>query len=338
MKQVSIIIPVYKVEDYIRPCLESVLAQTQESLEIILVDDCGGDKSIEIAEEILRGGRHPWKTVRHEKNRGLSAARNTGVPMAEGKYLFFLDSDDYLAPNALELLVKKAQETGAEMVFGNVVYDTDGELTPCMWTRMSDDTQAADPVNAHVRRLAFPMAWNRLIEREFYTASGVSFIEGLLHEDEPWAFSLILRTHKIAFVQATTYYYRQRGGAITSNNHSDFPRLEGKFVWLKTISDESDAFGLNKRADVQSWFQNCILNFFEAVKESIASKKEKQLILDKVFTELRLPDDLTQSNHLFRLARAFSFILPRYRWLGLYHVLKQIKKALSRVALKRGRN
>ncbi|MBQ4614805.1 MAG: glycosyltransferase family 2 protein [Akkermansia sp.] len=326
---ISIIIPVYKVEAYIQPCIASVINQTHRHLEILLVDDCGDDQSITLAEELLRPSGLEWKVLRHEKNRGLSAARNTGAAHAQGNYLFFLDSDDYLAPHALEKLLRKAQETQADMVFGNLVYDTDGVLAPCMWTRQKDAPAPTDPLNAHVRRLAFPMAWNRLIKRDFYTSSGVSFIEGLIHEDEPWSFSLIVRTGKVAFVQATTYYYRQRSGAITSEKRSDFPRLYGKYVWLKTISDESAAFGLSRRTDVQEWYQNCILNVLDAVKDSTCTGAEKYSILHKLFTELQLPELLTQRNHLFRLAKACSFLLPRYRWISFYHLLRKLKAKLG---------
>lgn len=104
--KVSIIIPVYNVSKYIERCLKSVLGQTWKDLEIILVDDCTPDDSMDIVRGILEtSSRSDIVTIlKHEKNRGLSAARNTGIRQATGNYLYFLDSDDYLPANGIELL------------------------------------------------------------------------------------------------------------------------------------------------------------------------------------------------------------------------------------------
>lgn len=323
---ISVIIPIYKVEAFIRPCLESLMAQTYKQLEVILVDDCGGDASVEIAGSMLESSGYTWQVVTHARNRGLSAARNSGAEVARGQYLFFLDSDDYLSPDAIQLLLTAARTHHAEMVFGNLEYDTDGELTPCLWTRHEPVASDIDPVAAHVRRWAFPMAWNRLIDRSFYQRCGVTFIEGLLHEDEPWAFSLIIRATRIAFVQKITYYYRQRGGAITSAKRSGLPRLLGMFAGFKSISDEAEQFALHSRPDFQQWFQNNILNYLSAIHEGNATPNDKKQLLRKVMTELKLPAMLLKDNKLFRLARCFEGILPYNQWIGLYLGLRKLQK------------
>ena len=108
--KVSIIIPVYNVSKYIERCLKSALDQTWKDLEIILVDDCTPDDSMDIARSVLEtSSRSNMVTIlKHEKNRGLSAARNTGIRQAKGDYLYFLDSDDYLPVNSIELLADAA--------------------------------------------------------------------------------------------------------------------------------------------------------------------------------------------------------------------------------------
>ena len=119
---ISIIVPIYNVEEFIVECLQSVVAQTYRDYELILVDDCGTDGSMSVA---ARFASHPtlegkMRILRHDRNRGLSAARNTGTAAAKGKYILFLDSDDILAPDCLQLLVEKAESTDAEMVVGNI--------------------------------------------------------------------------------------------------------------------------------------------------------------------------------------------------------------------------
>ena len=113
--KVSIIIPVYNVELYILKCLESVAAQTMsEGVECILVDDCGKDNSVRIAEDFIRcyQGNIEFVLLHHEHNGGLSAARNTGVRAAKGEYVYFLDSDDEIMPNCMELLYSRVEKYG----------------------------------------------------------------------------------------------------------------------------------------------------------------------------------------------------------------------------------
>ena len=124
--KVSIIIPIYNVEPYILECLESVANQTiADKLECILVDDCGTDNSVSVAESFLKsysGGIH-FELLHHQKNGGLSAARNTGVHAAHGEYLYFLDSDDMIIPRCMERLVEIADRHHADVVIGSYATD-----------------------------------------------------------------------------------------------------------------------------------------------------------------------------------------------------------------------
>ena len=106
---VSVIIPIYNVAPYIERCLLSVITQTYDALEIVLIDDCGVDDSMKIAESTLQNVEHLRivKILHHEKNRGLSAARNTGIMAATGRYLFFLDSDDWIKPDCIQQMVER---------------------------------------------------------------------------------------------------------------------------------------------------------------------------------------------------------------------------------------
>ena len=124
---VSIIIPVYKVEAYIERCLLSVMRQTyhDSAFECILVDDCSPDNSILIAQKLINGyhGIIDFKIIRNDKNRGLSVARNRGMEQVSGKYLFFLDSDDYLREDCLQVMLEiAAVHPDAEMIMGNCLY------------------------------------------------------------------------------------------------------------------------------------------------------------------------------------------------------------------------
>ena len=128
MKEVSIIIPIYNVEKYVAECLNSVISQTYDhsKIECIIVNDCTTDDSMDIVYEIIKkyDGGMSFIICRHEHNEGLSSARNTGIEVAKGNYIFFIDSDDYIYPNSLELLLNASKIYGySDMVVGNFYYE-----------------------------------------------------------------------------------------------------------------------------------------------------------------------------------------------------------------------
>ena len=129
--KVSIIIPVYNVAPYIKRCLDSIVAQTFQNIECILVDDCGTDNSKEIVQQYIDNyqGYIQFKIIHHEKNLGLSGARNTGIRIATGEWLYFLDSDDAVTPNCISsLLALKDKYPDVDFVQGNLL-DENGEIS-----------------------------------------------------------------------------------------------------------------------------------------------------------------------------------------------------------------
>ena len=121
--KISIIIPVYNVAEYITECLQSVMRQTYKGeIECILVDDCGTDNSIAVAEKLLADykGAISFRILRHAHNRGLSAARNTGTDAATSDYIYYLDSDDYISDDCLEVLAEPLKSREYDMVVGDL--------------------------------------------------------------------------------------------------------------------------------------------------------------------------------------------------------------------------
>ena len=121
--KISIIIPIYNVEEYITECLQSVMRQTYKGeIECILVDDCGTDNSIAVAERHIADYKGPieFRVLHHVRNRGLSAARNTGTDAATGDYIYYLDSDDYISDDCLEVLAEPLKKREYEMILGDL--------------------------------------------------------------------------------------------------------------------------------------------------------------------------------------------------------------------------
>ncbi|MBR5094228.1 MAG: glycosyltransferase [Oscillospiraceae bacterium] len=212
MTKLSIIIPIYGVEDYLAACLESVLLPAQEDYEIVCVDDGSPDRSGEIADEYARRYPERIRTI-HQANRGLGGARYTGIEAARGEYLLFLDSDDTLSPGALEEMLQALDRDADILFFDYVCVDESGRVlsyqTGC--SRQGPFSLAVCP------QLVFelPSACNKLWRRSLFTEGGVRFPEKLWFEDLATSPRLYLRARQAEAVPRPWLRYLQRSGSIT---------------------------------------------------------------------------------------------------------------------------
>ena len=217
---ISVIVPIYNVENYILECLQSVAVQTKtKDVECILVDDCGTDNSVKVAEQFISAyeGDISFALLHHPENRGLSAARNTGIKNARGKYLFFLDSDDAIKSYCLDELFTLAETYQADMVQG--AYESD----LASMKRFEDSPLPEFSENkSFVKRTLLNydvnpvMAQNRLVRRQLVVDNNLWFKEGIIHEDLYWSFFLAKVVERICFCKQKTYFYRSTPGSITN--------------------------------------------------------------------------------------------------------------------------
>jgi glycosyltransferase involved in cell wall biosynthesis len=216
---VSIIIPIYNVESYVERCLLSVLNQTYDDIEIILVDDCGQDKSMEIANQVIQNHRNRYRTavLKHLHNRGLSAARNTGIKAATGDYLYFLDSDDELPLIAIETLAFLAMKYNPDFVIGNISTTNTNRDYSLQMKNIEFIEGNTKILNLFSQGKWHEMAWNKLINKEFVLNNNLYFYEGLYHEDALWSFQLATKTKSMAVAYLPTYIYHVRKNSISQN-------------------------------------------------------------------------------------------------------------------------
>lgn len=210
--KVSIIIPVYNVSKYIERCLLSVLNQTWQDLEIILVDDCTPDDSMTIAEKVaVSHSRGDIVTfLRHDWNRGLSAARNTGIAVAHGEYIYFLDSDDYLLDNSIKLLAESAMKYSSDLVVGNYQVTGAERWAPPLSLSAGVLLGNTRILASYARHEWYVMAWNKLVNRSYLLQHDLYFQEGIIHEDDLWSFKVACTVQTLSIVDLTTYcYYMQ---------------------------------------------------------------------------------------------------------------------------------
>ncbi len=220
---ISLVIPVYNVEKYIRECVDSIVSQDFSDYEIILVDDGSLDTSGEICDEYAE--KYNFISVIHKINGGLSDARNTGINAACGDYILFVDSDDYIAEGALKKISESVKNNNnvVDVVFleafkvfpdGDVVSLGDG------YNGKFINGQPKKIVMEHIAALPkYPgSACTKLIRRTLITDNDMYFGQGLLSEDIDWTLSLLMKSEVFSYCDAPYYYYRQdRTGSITSS-------------------------------------------------------------------------------------------------------------------------
>ena len=216
---VSIIIPVYQVSEYVERCIRSVMAQSYTEIECIIVNDATIDDSIVKCEALIKDYNGPirFQIIHHKKNRGLSAARNTGFDAANGEYVYFLDSDDYITPNCIETLVSVVHnDPSTEMVQGNSMMKSDGKENPLYRLQhaiiISNNVEARQEF--YKNRNIYISVWNRLLKKSFLEENGLYCREGLVFEDLLWVFSLMKHLRKAYLCEGITHYYCLRQGSI----------------------------------------------------------------------------------------------------------------------------
>lgn len=220
--RVSIIVPVYEVSAYVERCLQSVLNQTYTDIECIIVDDASPDDSIARCERMIAAYHGPiqFTILHHERNRGLSAARNTGTAAATGDYLYYLDSDDEITPDCIEkLMACVAAHPDVEMVQGAACRHLLGGREVAAPGKVStlylESNDAAREAYFKAGQI-YVNVWNKLLRRDFIIENEILCKEGLLYEDNLWEFYLLKHLKRAAFCPDVTYHQRKRPRSITT--------------------------------------------------------------------------------------------------------------------------
>ena len=237
----SIIVPVYNVADYLQACVDSLLAQRCDSYEIVLVDDGSTDGKCPALCDALAASHPDRIRVFHQPNGGLGAARNTGIRHAEGEYLLFVDSDDTIESNTLEVLNRKVDETHADMYIYSFRYlEEDGSTHPAE-PRCSQVTGEIQTLSQCPDLLLdSPMACDRAVRRSLF--EGVEFPGRVWYEDLCTTPKLLLRAKSIVQIEDVFYVYLMRRGSImrSSNLKRNLEILNA----LETVHNWFDAEGV----------------------------------------------------------------------------------------------
>lgn len=219
MCMISIIVPVYKIEKYIRSCMDSLLAQTFKDIEIIAVDDGSPDISGEICEQYAAADSRV--RVIHKQNGGLSSARNAGIEAAKGKYIMTVDGDDYIHPDMCSKLYNAIESSGCDMAvcsINNIAED--GQIIK----ELNDENPIKDEIltktdfyEALLKRgnWYYVVAWNKLYKKDLF--DGLNYPEGKIHEDEHLIHRLVDRCNSVCCISDRLYNYIKHDGSIMNS-------------------------------------------------------------------------------------------------------------------------
>lgn len=210
MPKVSVIVPIYNVEGYIEKCLETLVNQTLDHIEIILVNDGSKDNSALIAKKYLE--KYPEKIVYLEKeNGGLSDSRNYGMPYAKGEYIVFLDSDDYVEKDMYEKMYEIAKKENSDMVECDFYWEYPDKKKEDIGKIYSGKNEMLEKIRV--------VAWNKLIKREILEKTKIQFPKGYRYEDVEFTYKLIPYLEKVSFLKKPCIHYMQRQGSISNTQN-----------------------------------------------------------------------------------------------------------------------
>lgn len=221
--KVSIIVPVYNSEKYVAECLDSILKQTMKELQIICVNDASTDSSREILEKYAKKDQRIM-IVDNEQNGGLSFARNRGMEKATGEYIYFLDSDDSIVPEAMEELYNRAQELDTDVIFFDSEMTVEGDLISedkrlfCAKKNYGENNVYRGIELARKMQLCNDYrvpVWLQFWKRAFVERAGLQFYDRLIYEDELFTYLSLMQAERVACVAKTYHIYRRHSDTIT---------------------------------------------------------------------------------------------------------------------------
>ncbi|QOW10890.1 glycosyltransferase [Kaistella flava (ex Peng et al. 2021)] len=313
---VTISIPLFKCEDFLVKCLDSVRNQTYTDLEVTLINDQTPDNSVEIAEKYIKEYRlKNWKILHLEKNSGLSVVRNKGIDTAEGKYLFFLDSDDTITPNCIETLVEISERTGAEMTISQLECEQleSGEKSICIKIQSEKEIITGNDkiMSAFANSELVTYAVNKLFIVDFIRRNKINFIPGLFAQDELWTFHFMLKLNKIAIHKGITYtYFLHQKSVIHNRDKKHFDN------WATIIGYFDAALKSENHQEIKALIRTHIINYktMTLIMNWKAKKEDSSWIysfnLYKKYPNLRFRDYF-RSNYTFETKKkAVKLELP----------------------------
>lgn len=331
--KVTIGIPLYNAEPFINRTMESVLSQTFDSIEFLIIDDCGKDNSVSVIQEIQQ--QHPRgrdiRILHQPVNMGVSAARNRIIYEAKGRYLYFMDSDDLIAPNTISLLHESIIKNKAEIAFGSYekieVYNDN---------KVSDRFCYPDIVldNGELGSFAFRKyggiqagVWNYLVDIKFLRNIGLKFIDANFWEDMVFTYQLATYIQRAVLCSKTTYYYMCRENTLSKyQSREQVPQAE--ILRNVTTIDHLKWHTNNilQKEYLGNWCYNIVMTDFYIICNVLKNK-------NKIYPKLTSKEILSFIKHPLKLKQIIKLSCSRNKNIALY-ILSKLPANLSLYIIK----
>lgn len=316
---ISVIVPVYKVEPYLRECIDSILNQTYRDFELILVDDGSPDNCGAICDEYA--ANDPRVRVIHQENGGLSAARNAGLDVAKGEYVSFVDSDDAIHPECLSFLWQAYIACGADISIAHFVrfcdvIPSDGVITMGIPQSMSGYNACEELFGKD--GVTYTVACGKLYKASLF--SNIRYPVGRIHEDEATTYKLLYNADKVAMLSNALYFYRQNPDGIMATPFSEkrydaLTAFEERICYFRE-KGALDLAELGEKTFLISMAKMAIL----ASKAGVKSPRRYRMPVPKALRIIR--NNSEDENYTFYLS------LVRPHWIRPHAYLRKIKKML----------
>ena len=308
----------YQVEQYLAICLKSITDQTMtDGVECILVDDCGSDRSLFIAKDFIEHyqGNVLFRIVEREKNGGLSAARNSGIDVASGEYVYFLDSDDEITPNCLEIMWSLVEKYGKVNLVQGAFFEDEKYANSISNIKFPEFCKCQADIKTFLLQYLGDIvgAQSRLINLSFLKEHHLYFEEGIIHEDNLWTFFLSKYVRTMAYCDVCTYYHRYNPNSITGNVNVIKETIAYKHI-IQTCSRSIDPFliGIQKE-----WLLNNLITVINSkyyvkdadLKEMLSNFKSTCSFTEKLLLSLylMLSNSALKNKMLHLLIRKFKY-------------------------------
>ncbi len=267
----SIIIPVYNTALYLLPCVQSILDQTYKNIEILIVDDASTDDSLKIAKSIQD---NRVKIIEQPKNKGQGAARNIGIEKAQGAYVCFVDSDDIVHSQMLEVLYKAIAYYNADLAYGDAIHTSSTNACPNDAIIINEFTLLDRPLTQHLS--ANPEVhmgvWAKLYKKELINS--VKFYENIYNEDTLFSIMVLDKSAKAVYAKHNLYCYLQRPGSIMHSPFNLYKAKSNLIIATELYNYFSD--NLYKRKQIQNRYINRIIK--RSIKNILASPDKSELL------------------------------------------------------------
>ncbi len=303
---ISVVVPVFKVEGYLNRCVDSVLGQTYDNFELILVDDGSPDRCGEICDEYA--GRDQRVRVLHKENSGLSAARNSGIEIARGDYLTFLDSDDWVHELYLERLHNLLITTSSDISVGNFIQTVEEDVEVDLTNPKIEVLSGLEALGELAGRLyvQIVVTWGKLYKRDLF--KGIRFPPGKFHEDEFTTHKLLYKANKIAVTSEQLLYYRQRKDSIMGERF-DIRKRSHVAQAFKERAEFFNEIALNEARD--KTYKNAFYFYKEVIdnKEDFKKLSNRAEVLEQ-FRSLRPELRKGKHNFKFKVGYELYYLVP----------------------------